>query len=60
MNLWLKGLTDEEAWEGIVHDESTVDNSGMWETGNQILSSGWALEGDPGFRKESVKVMDPS
>lgn len=60
MNWWLKGPTDEEAWEGIVHDESTVENLDMWETENRILSSGWARGGGPDVRKESVKVMDPS
>lgn len=60
MNLWPKSLTDEEEWEGIVHDESTVESSDMWETENRILSSGSAREGGPGSRKESVKVRDPS
>lgn len=57
MNLWLRGPTDEEVWEGIVRDECTAD---MWETGNQILSSGWVREEDPGLQKEWVKLTDPS
>lgn len=60
MNLWPRGPTGEEEWEGIVRDESTAENVDMWETGSRILSSGWAREVDPGPRKEPVKLKNPS
>lgn len=62
MNLWPRGPTGEEEWEGIVRDESTAENVDTWETGSRILSSGWpwAQEVDPGPQKEPVKSKNPS